>query len=94
MRIRTYANALPDLDRAIQIRPNYVNALMNRGDIYNFYYNIDKEKAIEDYNRAIAIGATQSGTSVCGHRLLAKQGWHIGILLTRMFKDPTSPGCN
>ncbi len=32
---RNYAAALPDLDRAIQLRPNYVIALMNRGDIYN-----------------------------------------------------------
>jgi hypothetical protein len=40
-----YADALPALDRAIALRPTYVNALMNRGDIYNFYYQIDRARA-------------------------------------------------
>jgi len=28
-----YARALPDLDKAIALRPDYINALMNRGDV-------------------------------------------------------------
>jgi Tfp pilus assembly protein PilF len=92
MRMRAYANALSDLNRALELRPNYVHALMNRGDIYNFYYNIDKQKAIKDYDRAIALGATQENTSVCGHRKIAKEGWHPGIFLL-MFRNPTSHGC-
>jgi tetratricopeptide (TPR) repeat protein len=45
MTIRDYADALPDLDQATALRPTYVNALMNRGDIYNFYYQIDRARA-------------------------------------------------
>src|SRR5262249_22932099 len=72
-----YASALPDLDRAIQLRANYVNALMNRGDIYNYYYQIDYDKAIGDYDKVIALGAAQD-TSVCGHRILAvNRGWNL-----------------
>ena len=85
MILQDYAMALPDLDRAIQIRPGYVNALMNRGDIHNFYYAIDYEKAIADYDHVISLGALH--TSVCGHRLLAvNHGWNlhaIGEVLTR-----------
>ena len=47
---KEYAPALADLDRAIQIRPNYVNALMNRGDIYSYYYSIDYGRAVADYD--------------------------------------------
>ena len=35
MRRQEDEQALPDLDRAIALRPNYFNALMNRGDLYN-----------------------------------------------------------
>ncbi len=70
-----YALALPDLDRALQLRPDYVNALMNRGDIYNYYYSIDYDRALADYNRVEELGGAHS-TSVCGHRLLAENhGW-------------------
>ncbi|MDO8672717.1 MAG: tetratricopeptide repeat protein, partial [Dehalococcoidia bacterium] len=31
MKVEQYALALPDLDEAIRLRPDYVNALMNRG---------------------------------------------------------------
>jgi tetratricopeptide (TPR) repeat protein len=79
MILQDYAMALPDLDRAIQIRPGYVNALMNRGDIHNFYYAIDYEKAIADYDHVISLGALH--TSVCGHRLLAvNHGWNLSAL--------------
>jgi tetratricopeptide (TPR) repeat protein len=78
-----YADALPDLDRAIQLRPDYAHALMNRGDIYNYYYAIDRARAIADYDRVIALGpGAMRDTSVCGHRLLATHnGWNLRTIL-------------
>jgi hypothetical protein len=74
-----YGKALPDLDRAIQLRPDYVNALMNRGDIYNYYFAIDRTRAIADYNRVLQLGAKH--TSVCGHRSLAlNNGWKVHMV--------------
>ena len=92
MRMRAYALALPDLDKALELRPNYIHALMNRGDIHNFYYDVNKENAIADYDKAIALGAAQQNTSVCGHRYIAKNGWRIWIFL-EMLKDPKYSGC-
>lgn len=81
MRLRDYQNALPDLNKAISLNPTYVQALMNRGDIYNFYYSIDRSKAIADYQKVISLGFT-SDNSVCGHLLLAKHGgWNLGTIL-------------
>jgi len=89
---QNYAAALPDLDEAIALRPDYVNALMNRGDIYNFYYHIDYDKALADYDRVLALHA--QGTSVCGHRLLAQHhGWSLGALLTVVVSGPAEAGC-
>jgi|GEM_PF-1974771 len=84
MVMRNYAAALPDLDMAIQIRPSYVNALMNRGDIYNYYYNIDRARAIADYDHVIAISsAAMHNTSVCGHRMVAlNRGMDAGLWLS------------
>lgn len=80
MRQQDYAAALTDLDRAIALRPNYVAALMNRGDIYNYYYAVDRQRAMADYDRVIALGGGRA-TSVCGHRLLAlHDGWSPGVL--------------
>ena len=83
MTIRDYADALPDLDQAIALRPTYVNALMNRGDIYNFYYQIDRARALADYDRVLALGPEAThGASICGHRFLAgHNGWNLGALL-------------
>jgi len=81
MRMQDYKDALPDLDKAIQLNPNYVNALMNRGDIHNYYYAVDRQAAIADYKRVIALtnSNTRQQTSVCGHLLLAEHnGWNIG----------------
>jgi tetratricopeptide (TPR) repeat protein len=81
MQENDYAHALPDLDQAIQFRPGYVHALMNRGDLYNYYYQIDRQKAISDYDQVIALGAAQ-GTSVCSHRILAvNNGWSVGAFV-------------
>ena len=84
---QNYAAALTDLDTAIALRPDYVNALMNRGDIYNYYYQINFDKAIADYNRVIAIDPAH--TSVCGHLALAKNhGWNFGTLVTFAGQTP------
>jgi tetratricopeptide (TPR) repeat protein len=79
MRLRNYEDALADLNKALQINPNYVNALMNRGDIHNYYYHIDRKAAIADYKRVITIGITKDASkSVCGHLFLAKHnGWTL-----------------
>ena len=78
-----YAHALPDLDRAIQLRPAYVHALMNRGDIYNYDYQIDRARAIADYDRVIALGPdAMRDTQVCGHRFMAvHNGWRLRTIL-------------
>jgi tetratricopeptide (TPR) repeat protein len=81
MRMQDYKSALPDLDRAILLNPDYIQALMNRGDIYNYYYEIDRQKAIADYKRVISLGG-KDGTSVCGHLFLANHnGWSFGTIL-------------
>ncbi len=82
MRMHQYSKALPDLDAAIQIRPAYVNALMNRGDIYNYYYLKDKQKALADYDTVLSLGPdVYKTTSLCGHRLLAQNnGWTVQTL--------------
>ena len=90
-----YALALPDLDRAIEIRPNYLNALMNRGDIYNYYYAIDYDRAVADYDRVLRLPGAEH-TSVCGHRMLAaNHGWNPGVLVEIMtaFGMQSEPGC-
>lgn len=80
MRLQNYKDALPDLDKAIGLNSSYIEALMNRGDIHNYYYQINRQAAIVDYKRVIAItGPSGSNTSVCGHLFLAKHnGWTLG----------------
>jgi len=86
-----YASALPDLDIAIELRPDYVNALMNRGDIHNYYYDINYAKAIADYDRVLAL--PHAHTSVCGHRLLAQHhGWDLGVLAAVVMQG-SGAGC-
>jgi tetratricopeptide (TPR) repeat protein len=82
MTLGNYAAALSDLDQAIALRPTYVNALMNRGDIYNYYYHIDRARALADYDRVLAVDPNAArDTSVCGHRMLALHGgWNLGTL--------------
>ena len=83
MRLRNFKDALVDLDKAIQLNPNYINALMNRGDIHNYYYQIDRQAAIADYKRVIAItGLNRKDPTVCGHLFLAKHnGWTLGAFI-------------
>lgn len=89
------ALALPDLDRAIENRPNYLNALMNRGDIYNYYYAIDYDRALADYDRVLRLPGV-AHTTVCGHRMLAAHhGWNPGVFAESMtaFGMQSEPGC-
>lgn len=76
MRQQNFKDALPDLNKALEIRPDYVNALMNRGDIYNYYFAIDRKAALMDYEKVIELQGMKA-TSVCGHSFLAKyDGWN------------------
>jgi tetratricopeptide (TPR) repeat protein len=87
-----YAAALADLDRALQLRPDYVNALMNRGDIHNYYYAIDYQLAVADYDRVLQLDPTNP--TVCGHRLLAlHHGWDIGVFGTVFLQGAGQAGC-
>lgn len=76
MRMGDYKNALIDLNKALTLNPNYINALMNRGDIYNYYFEVDKTKAIADYEKIISIAGT-GGTGVCGHLAMAKYSKNV-----------------
>jgi len=81
MRMRDYKDALTNLNNAILLNPDYVNALINRGDIYNYYLK-DNEKAIMDYKKVISL-VGYKGTSVCGHLFLAEHnGWNLGTLFS------------
>ena len=83
MRMQNYAPALRDLDQALRIRPDYLHALMNRGDIHNFYFEQDRKKAIDDYDHILRLGGQNSEPSVCGHRAVAiyslpsHEGWNL-----------------
>lgn len=75
-----YASALSDLDKAIELRPDYKNAYINRGDIYNYYYHIDRARAIQDYD--MALGIEPHNAIACGHRAVAiHQGANLGMFL-------------
>ncbi len=83
MKVRDYKTALPDLNKAIALNPNYDQVLMNRGDIHNYYYAIDRQAAIVDYKKVISLTGSNGGpTNVCGHLFLAKyNGWNLTTLL-------------
>lgn len=81
MRMRDYKDALSDLNQALVLNPDYIQALMNRGDIHNYYFEINKQSAVVDYTKVISLGRT-TGTSVCGHLFLAKHnGWNLRTVL-------------
>ena len=83
MRMQNYAPALEDLDQALRIRPDYLHALMNRGDIHNYYFEQDRKKAIDDYDHILRLGGQAQEPSVCGHRAVAiyslpgHEGWNL-----------------
>ena len=91
---KEYGAALADLNEALQLRPDYVNALMNRGDIYNYYYAIDYQRAVADYDQVLRIDPQAAAySSVCGHRLLAlNHGWTPNVLGT-LLRQGVRAGC-
>lgn len=93
MALDQYDKALPDLDQAIAIRPDYINALMNRGDIYNYYYAVNHDRAIADYDRVMAIDPqNQQHTQVNGH--MAYACFFRGDFRPMMtLPDKTGPDC-
>lgn len=94
MMVKKYEQALPDLDQALRLRPDYVNALMNRGDIHNYYYQIDRARAIADYDRVLELDPdAPNHTSVCGHRMLAiHNGWSPTIYV-EILQHGVNSGC-
>jgi len=91
---KEYGAALGDLNQALQLRPDYVNALMNRGDIYNYYYAIDYQRAVADYDQVLRIDPhAAEHSSVCGHRLLAlNHGWTPNVL-GALLRQGVTAGC-
>jgi len=85
MRLHNYSAALSDLNTAITLNPTYVTALMNRGDIYNYYYARDRQKAISDYNTVIALGKEKDKSgSVCGHKAMAETNGLIPLAILKV----------
>jgi len=70
MHMGEYDEALYELNMALSVNPNYINALMNRGDIYRDKLR-NREAAIADYEKIISLSGTR-GTSICGHLVMAK----------------------
>lgn len=84
MRLRDYKDALSDVDIAILLDPNYIQALLNRGDLYNYYGPIiDREKAITDYKKVISLGVVHNN-SVCGHLAMAQTNNIIPLALLKL----------
>lgn len=83
MRMHNYKAALADLDTALSLYPNYVNALMNRGDIRNYYYQIDRKAALADYNKAISLGA-RDNKSACGHKAMAETNNTVPLAILKV----------
>jgi len=88
MRMHDYKRAFNDLNMALLLRPNYINALMNQGDLFNFYGPIiNREKAIKNYDKVIAMGGA-SNSSVCGHRAMAQSNNYLIGAFIRLFTGP------
>jgi len=58
--IDDYKGAIEDYTKAIAIRPNYGNAIWNRGDAYQ--YNKDYKHSIEDYTTALSLYQNDSAS--------------------------------
>lgn len=89
MRLREYQLALNDLNKALSLNPNYTHALMNRGDLFNYYYQINKAAAIYDYEKIISLDPNHTAEpSVCGHLFLAKHnGWNFKTIVDFLLGD-------
>lgn len=83
MRLRDYQLALNDLNQALKLNPAYTHALMNRGDLFNYYYQINKTSAINDYERVIFLDPDHNQEpNVCGHLFLARHnGWNLQTII-------------
>jgi len=93
MRLHNYQFAINDLNKAIELNPNYATAYMNRGDIYNYYYAIDRQKAIADYDKVIALGKEKDRSrSVCGHKAMAETQDMIPLAILKVFLNK-GKGC-
>lgn len=95
MRMQQYAPALIDLDTALMLRPYYLEALMNRGDIYNYDFAINHQKALADYTTVMSITTPpeRQMLSLCGHRLLAQtNGWSLATVW-QLLLHGTHAGC-
>lgn len=93
MLLHQYDKALADLDKAITIRPDYANALMNRGDLYNYYYAINHDRAIADYDRVMASDPqNQQHNQVNGHMAFAC-AFRGDIRPMMLLPDKTGPDC-
>jgi tetratricopeptide (TPR) repeat protein len=94
MKMHYYKQALADLNVALDIRPEYPHALMNRASIYNHYYNVDRQKAIEDYDRVIKMGKeVVKSEAVCGQRLMAKHEGNWIKAMWDMWTKNDDSGC-
>lgn len=91
MRREDSAPALADLDEALRLRPDYVNALINRGDIHTFYYDLDDAGAIDDYNHALALDP--GNETACTHRAVALAGGNGLVPLWRGLTGRQRAGC-
>lgn len=92
MRMQNYPMALADLDKAIELRPDYVNALRNRGDLLTFYLKGSTRSGVPDYDKVIALGQSK-GTSVCGHRAMALHHHIVFFALWNFLTKPEGSGC-
>lgn len=92
MRMHNYEMALPDLDKAIELRPDYVNALRNRADLLTFYLKGSTRSGVPDYDKVIALGQSK-GTSVCGHRAMAMHHKIVLFAFWNFLTKPAGSGC-
>ncbi len=69
---RQYDQAIQDYDRAIKLKPSYVNAFINRGRAYRYKRQYDR--AIEDFSQAIKLNPKNAqALSNRGNAYLAKR---------------------
>ena len=73
--IGNYRQAIEDLNRAIEIKPDYAEAYINRGVTYNLLGSY--RQAIEDLNRAIEIKPGYVGPYNNRARVYLTQGDNI-----------------
>ena len=70
------AQALPDAERSLQLRPNHADTLDTRGHIFEALGR--REEAIADFRRALSMDPTQPGSwhALNGSARNPSWGWH------------------